>query len=112
MCVSVGEGCGVGCEEVMAVAPLVVMMVAREGEGWSVRVRRSVRRVLPLESGEQRKYVADDSEILVGAEEGDAWNYMNGLEMQTPYVRTEPKIGRNDPCPCGSGKKYKKCCGR
>ena len=25
--------------------------------------------------------------------------------------RSEPKIGRNDPCPCGSGKKYKKCCG-
>jgi preprotein translocase subunit SecA len=25
-------------------------------------------------------------------------------------IRTEPKIGRNDPCPCGSGKKYKKCC--
>jgi hypothetical protein len=29
-----------------------------------------------------------------------------------PYVRSEPKIGRNDPCPCGSGKKYKKCCGK
>ena len=28
-----------------------------------------------------------------------------------PLVRAEPKIGRNDPCPCGSGKKYKKCCG-
>jgi hypothetical protein len=27
-----------------------------------------------------------------------------------PYVRPEPKVGRNDPCPCGSGKKYKKCC--
>jgi len=27
-----------------------------------------------------------------------------------PYVKTEPDIGRNDPCPCGSGKKYKKCC--
>ncbi|MFA7190235.1 MAG: preprotein translocase subunit SecA [Sphaerochaetaceae bacterium] len=27
-------------------------------------------------------------------------------------VRTQPKIGRNDPCPCGSGKKYKNCCGR
>ena len=26
-------------------------------------------------------------------------------------VRTTPKIGRNDPCPCGSGKKHKKCCG-
>jgi hypothetical protein len=28
-----------------------------------------------------------------------------------PYRRETPKIGRNDPCPCGSGKKYKKCCG-
>lgn len=27
------------------------------------------------------------------------------------YRRDKPKIGRNDPCPCGSGKKYKKCCG-
>lgn len=28
-----------------------------------------------------------------------------------PLLRSGPKIGRNDPCPCGSGKKYKKCCG-
>ena len=28
----------------------------------------------------------------------------------TPYRRGRPRIGRNDPCPCGSGKKYKKCC--
>lgn len=28
------------------------------------------------------------------------------------YTRMQPKIGRNDPCPCGSGKKYKKCCGK
>ena len=27
-----------------------------------------------------------------------------------PFVRQDPKIGRNDPCPCGSGKKYKNCC--
>jgi preprotein translocase subunit SecA len=37
-------------------------------------------------------------------------------ERRTPQkqapVRVEKKIGRNDPCPCGSGKKYKKCCGR
>lgn len=32
--------------------------------------------------------------------------------LQMPYVRETPKIGRNDPCPCGSGKKYKKCCGK
>ncbi len=30
----------------------------------------------------------------------------------TPHRREKPKVGRNDPCPCGSGKKYKKCCGR
>lgn len=29
-----------------------------------------------------------------------------------PIVRDQPRIGRNDPCPCGSGLKYKKCCGR
>jgi hypothetical protein len=28
------------------------------------------------------------------------------------FRREEPRVGRNDPCPCGSGKKYKKCCGR
>jgi uncharacterized protein YecA (UPF0149 family) len=28
-----------------------------------------------------------------------------------PVIREEEKVGRNDPCPCGSGKKYKKCCG-
>src|SRR5258708_10595730 len=27
-------------------------------------------------------------------------------------TRTGPKVGRNDPCPCGSGKKYKVCCGK
>jgi preprotein translocase subunit SecA len=31
--------------------------------------------------------------------------------VHTPVTRDTPKVGRNDPCPCGSGKKYKKCCG-
>jgi preprotein translocase subunit SecA len=33
-------------------------------------------------------------------------------EVSTPIKRSKPKVGRNDPCPCGSGKKYKNCCGR
>ncbi len=33
-------------------------------------------------------------------------------EFILPYVREDPKVGRNDPCPCGSGKKYKKCCAK
>jgi uncharacterized protein YecA (UPF0149 family) len=32
-------------------------------------------------------------------------------QSRKPIEREEPKVGRNDPCPCGSGKKYKKCCG-
>ncbi|WP_083839452.1 SEC-C metal-binding domain-containing protein [Methylophaga frappieri] len=31
---------------------------------------------------------------------------------QSPITRDYPKIGRNDPCPCGSEKKFKKCCGK
>ena len=33
-------------------------------------------------------------------------------QKQSGTIRKEKKIGRNEPCPCGSGKKYKKCCGR
>ena len=33
----------------------------------------------------------------------------DGHAPETPYVRETPKVGRNDPCPCGSGKKFKKC---
>jgi SEC-C motif-containing protein len=48
--------------------------------------------------------------------EGDAHTHPEGqghLHHQKPetVVRESPKIGRNDPCICGSGKKYKKCCG-
>jgi hypothetical protein len=35
-----------------------------------------------------------------------------GMKKVETIRREEPKVGRNDPCPCGSGKKYKKCCGR
>ena len=43
---------------------------------------------------------------------GFPWAADPELERQMPYVRKNPKIGRNDPCPCGSGKKYKHCCGK
>ena len=36
----------------------------------------------------------------------------NKTEKPQPIVNSGPKIGRNDPCPCGSGKKYKNCCGK
>ena len=45
--------------------------------------------------------------------EDGRWYYVDG-KVPTPetVVNEQPKVGRNQPCPCGSGKKYKKCCGR
>lgn len=42
---------------------------------------------------------------------GPHCNHGHHHELLKPIVRTAPKIGRNDPCLCGSQKKYKKCCG-
>lgn len=42
--------------------------------------------------------------------EAGQWRFVTGDELKNPTFRYEaPKPGRNDPCPCGSGKKYKKC---
>ena len=49
-------------------------------------------------------------QLLQSASYQQDWD--DDWEPQQPYVRETPKIGRNDSCPCGSGKKYKKCCGR
>ncbi|MEO6872691.1 MAG: preprotein translocase subunit SecA [Chthoniobacterales bacterium] len=48
-------------------------------------------------------------------ENGNSETEENGSDLKlelTPVRREMPKVGRNDPCPCGSGKKYKNCCGR
>ncbi len=51
-----------------------------------------------------------------GAASASAIGTMNpeggASQPSAPVVRDQPKVGRNDPCPCGSGKKYKKCHGR
>ena len=39
------------------------------------------------------------------------WFFRDARMINNPQKRESPKVGRNDPCPCGSGKKYKKCCG-
>jgi SEC-C motif-containing protein len=43
----------------------------------------------------------------------DRWYFVDGRVIgPEPFRRDAPKVGRNDPCPCGSGKKHKKCCGK
>ncbi|MDY0375600.1 MAG: YchJ family protein [Desulfobacterium sp.] len=44
--------------------------------------------------------------------EGREWLFLDGNPVKPkPVKNSSPKVGRNDPCPCNSGKKYKKCCG-
>ena len=55
-------------------------------------------------SQSQVKYKHDEAGAL-GQASGDA-------DDQRPFTRTGRKVGRNEPCPCGSGKKYKQCHGK
>lgn len=79
-----------------------------------------LRAMLKLENGLDVFGDYDDEDFEGDYEEALVWNtgtynnygYFGDVEPQRPYVREMPKIGRNDPCPCGSGKKYKKCCGK
>jgi SEC-C motif-containing protein len=51
-------------------------------------------------------------EIAEFTREDGKWYFSQGkMVPQKQVVREGEKVGRNDPCPCGSGKKYKKCCG-
>ena len=64
---------------------------------------KMLMRVRPQEKI-QRKQVAR----ITGTSGGD----IGGTGKPQPIVKKEKKVGRNDPCPCGSGKKYKNCCGK
>jgi SEC-C motif-containing protein len=55
----------------------------------------------------------DHHEIAEFVREDGRWYFKDGQAPQpVQAIRQGPKIGRNDPCSCGSGKKYKKCCGK
>jgi len=96
-------------------------MLARMNEGvieliFKAQVREEpqyVQRRRPREISE-----VHDSSVGMGFQAGP----QEQIEGQQPQLQQRPgkkvpvvvgpKIGRNDPCPCGSGKKYKKCCGK
>lgn len=51
-------------------------------------------------------------ETSLFSKQNGEWKFKEGhIHGAQPMKRLEPKIGRNDPCSCGSGKKFKKCCG-
>lgn len=60
-----------------------------------------------------RNVEMEHHEISIFKRLGGKWFFYDGKIIgPKPFVRTTPKVGPNDPCPCGSGKKYKKCCGK
>ena len=56
------------------------------------------------------KYKTGRSDLNEGSSSGSSSN--NKEKQKVQPIRVEKKVGRNDPCPCGSGKKYKNCHGR
>jgi hypothetical protein len=60
----------------------------------------------------QEEWMKTPRETLEGKTPGELLGGRSLIPQKVETVRrTEPKVGRNDPCPCGSGKKYKKCHG-
>ena len=55
--------------------------------------------------------ISEAMEEYFGELDASEREFLRG-EIQEPYMNPFAGIGRNDQCPCGSGKKFKKCCGR
>ncbi len=74
--------------------------------------------MLNIEKRDENAQREETAEITGAGLEDTAINLVDGTVkpkeggLNKTVVKTEPKVGRNDPCPCGSGKKYKNCCGR
>ena len=60
----------------------------------------------------EEKSQFQDIHLKEEAEAAGSYEGQLPQEKVATYKREAPKVGRNDPCPCGSGKKYKKCCGQ
>lgn len=61
---------------------------------------------------QQARPVSSMNGALARRQAGSSITAQHAQGQSVTVRRTSPKIGRNDPCPCGSGKKYKNCCGR
>jgi uncharacterized protein len=61
--------------------------------------------------GEEREQIINDCEEELPQAITDIYRFWVAKRGTRTLRREEPKVGRNDPCPCGSGKKFKQCCG-
>lgn len=83
---------------------------------YNVTIETSTQRKNVMGKGTGRKDDYDDETAVSIQGEEDASRNSRQIPTEDykpePVKRDTPKIGRNDPCPCGSGRKYKHCCGR
>jgi len=103
-----------------ALAPLVAKKIGKEEflnqlrEAWSPVVKRNTDINAEAANAMERvkKSGFEKAFKAVGITEEDIRGVLEGIqESKGEPIVAGPKIGRNDPCPCGSGKKYKRCCG-
>ena len=78
--------------------------------------RPAVVRVQSLERAEEILSICNEHgwQAIVGIEPDKPEDISDVERLLNPSepVKAQVRVGRNEPCPCGSGKKYKKCCGR
>lgn len=82
---------------------------------YNATIKTSTERRDVIGSGEEHKdeFSEEDALMARGGQDVPAEAVIPKREHKQQTVRRDmPKVGRNDPCPCGSGKKYKHCCGR
>lgn len=99
---------------------------AEEIKNWSTHSKWNGLEVIEKNQGEEKdesgqvefvcRYEVDGQglehhEVSEFKKKDGKWYFYDGKIIRGQFRRQGPKIGRNDPCPCNSGKKYKKCCG-
>jgi len=78
-----------------------------------MREPEEVRQAAPERKTDYSRYRTQKDEISEGRRvQSQAASRDTREQQKTAPIRAEKTVGRNDPCPCGSGKKYKNCCGR
>jgi len=85
------------------------MLELLKSEVTNVLCRVQVRTEEDVDAVEEQRRKADAAQKEYQHESSDQ---LSEQEQKDSMIRNQPKVGRNDPCPCGSGKKYKQCCGK
>ncbi len=93
---------GDGSEGLVLTIPIVAGEVYPEWPKEPLTPERSDELLLSMLAGAARAYRYFREDRMA---------YARAAARPDPYERAAPKVGRNEPCPCGSGKKYKRCCG-